>query len=124
MTHIEKLPELVNKNAALVRRGQHFTADMMVEVGDAQYLVSIEQGRIRSVRPVTINLISWTFALRASAEVWEQFWRPVPSPGYHDLIALLRYGRLRMEGDLQPMMANLIYLKLVMETPRTLEGNR
>ena len=124
MTPIDKLPELVNGNAALVRRGRHFSTEMMIEVGDAQYLVRIEQGRIAAVEPLRINLRPWSFAIRAAAEVWERFWEPVPAPGYHDLIALLRYGRVRMEGNLQPLMANLIYLKLVLETPRRLETRR
>ena len=124
MTNIEKLPELVNGNAALVRRGKHFSADVMIEVGDRQHLVRFEQGRIAAVTPIRINLQSWTFSIRAAADVWERFWLPVPPPGYHDLIALLRYGRLRFEGNLQPLMANLIYLKLVLETPRVLEAGR
>jgi hypothetical protein len=124
MTPIEKLPDLVNANAALVRRGRHFSADIMIEVGETQYLVRIAQGRIADVTPIRLNLQSWTFAIRAAADVWARFWQPVPAPGYHDLIALLRYGRLRFEGNLQPLMANLIYLKLVLETPRALEAGR
>jgi pimeloyl-ACP methyl ester carboxylesterase len=119
---IERLPELVNGNAALVRRGRHFSDTLMIEVGERQYLVRIEQGRIADVSPVRIHLQSWSFAIRAAAEVWERFWQPVPEPGYHDLVALLRYGRMRFEGTMQPLIANLVYLKLVLETPRTLAG--
>jgi hypothetical protein len=44
----------------------------------------------------------------------------VPRPGYHDLFALTRFGRARIEGDLQPLMANLRYIKEVLEVPRRL----
>ena len=43
---IEKLQELVNADAALVRRGQWLSADMMLEIGDARHLVKIREGRI------------------------------------------------------------------------------
>ena len=76
MTPIERLPELVNANAALVRRGRHFSTDMMIEVGAQQYLVRIAQGRIESVQPVRVNLQPWSFAIRASAEDWARFWEP------------------------------------------------
>ncbi|HUJ74694.1 MAG TPA: hypothetical protein VL359_07535 [bacterium] len=118
---IEKLPELVNGNAALVRRGKFLSLTFMAEVGEKQYLVRVEQGRIAQVSPVTIPLQSWVFAVRAEREVWERFWRPVPEPGYHDIMALLRYRRLRLEGNLQPLVANLLYIKQVLESPRLLE---
>ena len=121
---IERLPELVNGNAALVRRGRYFSDTVMIEVGEAQHLVRFEQGRIAAVEPVRTGLQPWSFAIRAATEVWAQFWLPVPPPGYHDLIALLRYKRLRLEGNLQPLMANLLYFKLVLETPRRLEARR
>ena len=121
---IERLPELVNGNAALVRRGRYFSDTVLIEEGATGYLVRFEAGRVAAVTPVRTNLQSWTFAIRAAAEVWQRFWEPVPAPGYHDLIALLRYGRVKLEGNVQPLMANLIYFKLVLETPRAREAGR
>lgn len=116
---LERLPELVNGNAALVRRGRHFNADFLVEVGDRPHIVTVTQGRVTAVTEPRLALgRSWVFAVRASAEVWQRFWEPVPPPGYHDLIALLRYGRLHLEGNLQPLMANLLYVKLLLESLR------
>jgi hypothetical protein len=42
----------------------------------------------------------------------------MPEPGYHDVIAMTRLGVARLEGDLQPLMANLRYVKEVLESPR------
>jgi hypothetical protein len=44
----------------------------------------------------------------------------VPRAGYHDLFALTRFGHARIEGDLQPLMANLRYVKDVLAAPRRL----
>ena len=38
----------------------------------------------------------------------------MPAPGYHDVIAMGRLGVARLEGDLQPLMANLRYIKEVL----------
>jgi hypothetical protein len=65
---------------------------------------------------------SWVFALRAPADVWEKFLATVPEPGYNDILALVRFGRMRLEGNLHPLMANLLYIKAVLATLRTPEA--
>ena len=57
-------------------------------------------------------------AVRADADAWTRFWQPLPEPGFHDLLAMSRFGRAVIEGDLQPFMANLRYFKEVLEAPR------
>ena len=49
-------------------------------------------------------------------------WKPVPEPGWQDLFALQRRKLLTMEGDLQPLMANLLYIKDVLASPRRLHA--
>ena len=121
---IERLPELVNGDEVLVRRGRYFTDTFMLEVGETQYLVHVRHGRIEAVERGPFVMRAWTFALRASAEVWAEFWKPLPKPGFHDIFALLRKGRISFDGDLQPMMANLLYVKTVIAAPRALsEGS-
>ena len=60
----------------------------------------------------------WTFALRASEEAWATFWQPVPPPGFHDLIAMLKTRALKLEGDQHPFFANLRYFKELLALPR------
>ena len=117
---IERLCDLVNADAALVRRGRFLTTDFLVEVGDEPFQVSVEADRIAAVTRGGAPGRPWRFAIRASAEAWREFWQPVPRPGYHDLFALTRFGRARIEGDLLPLMANLRYVKEVLEAPRRL----
>ena len=45
---IEKLPDLVNGDAALVRRGRTLTVDVLIEIGAAPYYLSIAAGRMPS----------------------------------------------------------------------------
>jgi pimeloyl-ACP methyl ester carboxylesterase len=115
---IEKLAELVNADANLVRRGQYVNTTFMIEVSDTGYLVRVQDGRIVSVTRGTFITPNYSFALRAPKEAWESFWQPMPKPGCNDIFALFKRGLLRIEGDLHPFMANLLYFKGVLESPR------
>ena len=119
---IEHLQRLVNGDPALVRRGRWTSADMLLEIGERGYVVEIREGRIDAVDPVEMLVSNWDFAIRGTEDAWAEFWQPHPKPRHHDLIALIREGKMRFEGDLDLLMANLLYLKLVLETPRRLEG--
>ncbi len=115
---LERLGEIVNGDEALVRRGRYFSDTFMLEVGETQYLIEVRQGRIESVETGPFVMRSWTFAIRAAEDVWQRFWQKLPEPGYHDIFALLRERRIALDGDLQPMMANLLYVKEVIAAPR------
>ena len=119
---IEKLPELVNADTALVRRGRWLTVDMLLEIGTTPYYVSIESGRVARLERGPVIMRSWSFAIRGSEQAWRQFWLPVPPPHFHDLFALAKRGEFRIEGDLYPLMSNLLYLKGVLALPRRLHA--
>ena len=117
---IERIPELVNGDPAIVRWGRHMNETFMVEVGARQYLLTVREGRVDPVSKGPFVMRPWRFAIRASADCWEKFWQKVPAPGWHDLFALLRRGDVVFEGDQRVLMAYLLYLKLVLATPRKL----
>jgi hypothetical protein len=117
---IERIAELVNADPAIVRWGRGLNDAFMVEVGDVQYLLVVRDGRIESVAKGPFVMRSWRFAIRAKRSAWERFWEPVPAPGWHDLFALLRRGDVAFEGDQRVLVAYLMYLKLVLATPRRL----
>jgi hypothetical protein len=114
-----RLAVLQSADAALVARGRYLNATMLLEVGDERCLVEVEHGRVSALRPGPLVMPSWTFAIRAHREDWEQFWSPVPPPGTHDLFAMLKRGRLTFEGNLAPLMANLLFVKELLAMPRT-----
>jgi len=116
---MEKLAALVNANERLVHRGRYVDTRFLVEVGEEPWLVTIRSGRVDSVRRGPFVMPSWTFALRAPREEWDRFWQPVPQPGSHDLFAMLKRRVLRIEGDLHPFMANLLYFKEVVASLRS-----
>lgn len=121
---LERLAELVNDDPVLVRRGRHLTGRFLVEARPRCWLVHVLAGRIDKVEEGPFVMPSWRFAIRAEEASWRRFWAPRPEPGDHDLLALVRRGLMTFEGDLQPLMANLLYLKAVLEAPRRLGGGR
>ena len=117
---LEHLPEIVNANRPLVNRGRFFSHNFLIGVGEKDWLVEIAQGSISSILPGPHILKSWTFSVRATQEAWSLFWRPEPPPGYHDIFAMTKSGFAVIEGDLHPLMANLRYVKEVLEALREL----
>jgi hypothetical protein len=85
---IDNIAGLVNANAGLVHRGR---------------VVDVKQGPF--ITP------DYSFALRAPRSVWEKFWQPLPPLGFTDIFALVKQRLMRVEGDLHPFMANLLYFK-------------
>ena len=119
---IERIAELVNADAELVRRGRHLNTTFLIEIGDQGYLIKIIEGRIVSVTPGPFVTPNYSFALRAPRDEWELFWTELPPPGHHDIFALFKRGKLVIEGNLHPLMAKLLYLKDVLAAPRKLAG--
>jgi hypothetical protein len=116
----ERLPALVEANADLVRRGRFLTTDFALVVGATPLLVRVAAGRVTSVARGPFLLRPWTFSITAAPETWLKLLKPVPDPGTHDLMALSKVGLARIEGNLQPFMANLQVIKDIVTAPRAL----
>jgi hypothetical protein len=115
---LEQLKEKVNGDESLTRRGRFLTTTFLMEIGTAQWLVSIVEGKIASVTQGPFVMPSWSFALRAPQEEWQKFWSANPRPGSNDLMALIKRRVLKAEGDLHVFMANLRYFKESLEKLR------
>ncbi len=116
---IENLADYVNDNDALVRRGRYVGFAILVGVGEVDYIVHIDGGRVTEVRRRRINIESGRFAIRAPAEIWQEHWQPLPKRDHHDLFSMLAAGLARIDGDLLPFMQNLRYFKELLAAPRS-----
>ena len=106
--------------ASCFRRSRNTGFTMMVGVGGQRALLRVREGAVAEVHDLATlrPLTSWDFSVIAEAETWRRFWRPVPEAGWHDLFALTRNGRMQLEGNLHPLMANLQFVKDVLASPR------
>jgi len=101
----------LNDDVALVRRGRFIDLDFLLGVAAETHYLTISGGRLSSIVPGPVLMKPWEFAIRIDGEAWEQFRQPVPKPNYHDIFAMCKQGTASIEGNIQPLMANLRYFK-------------
>lgn len=115
---LERLSDLVNADADLVRRGRYCSLTFLVAAGATQWLVTVHQGRIVEVARGPFLMRAWSFAIRAPEAAWREFWQSTPAAGFHDVFAMAKAGHAVVEGDLLPLMQHLRYVKDVLASPR------
>ena len=115
---IDSILKHVNADANLVRRGRFVDTTFMIAIDDTYYLLRVEGGRVTKITPGPFITPNFSFALRASRSVWDKFWQPLPPLGFTDVFALVKQKLMRVEGDLHPFMANLLYFKDMIAAPR------
>ena len=120
-TRLELMPQRVNANAALLRRGRYVHLTFLLAAGQRDYLLVVEQGRLVSVSNRQLATASGSFSLRAGIDTWLEHWQPIPRRNFHDLFSMLSAGLLKIDGDLLPFMQNLQYFKDVIASVR--QGN-
>ncbi|MGH7227116.1 MAG: hypothetical protein ACRELF_28195 [Gemmataceae bacterium] len=115
---IDTIARLVNADAKLIRRGRFVDTTFMLSVDDDDALIRVQKGRITQLTNGPFVTPNYSFVLRAPRDVWEKFWQPLPPIGFTDVFALIKQKLMRVEGDLHPFMANLLYFKDVLASPR------
>jgi hypothetical protein len=111
---IQSMAERANGDVGLIRRGRFVDLEFMLQIGDQGHYIRIDKGRLTSVTPSPLLLRPWTFAIHIDAAAWPQFCQKMPRPGYHDIFAMCKLGVARIDGDINPFMANLRYFKEVL----------
>lgn len=114
----ETLAEAAARDGRLAALGRDLDADVLLEAGDRSFRLTIREGHLRPVETGPFVMPSCDFRIAAREEDWARFLRAVPPPGSHDLFALLRRGALRLDGNLHPFMANLMYFKRLLASLR------
>ncbi|MBY0333647.1 MAG: alpha/beta hydrolase [Acetobacteraceae bacterium] len=108
---VESLPARVAAAPALARWGRDLHAEVLLAVGDREWLLSLRDGQVARVQPGPFVMPRCTFALRLDPEGFARFLAPLPEPGWQDLLALRRTGALRVEGDTLPFFQHLMWFK-------------
>ena len=117
---IERLPELLDADAGFAFRAREMTLDFALASGPDRFYVSVRAGRLDAVDRGSQILRTAALAFAAEPDVWLAHWRPVPSPGEHDLFALVKDERLSIEGDMRVLIRHLQNFKDILAAPRAL----
>jgi len=95
----------------LARRGRWVCVTFLLRKGEAEYLITVQDGRVQRIVLGPHVMPCWSFALCANDDAWDRFWASEPQPRFHDLFAMVRFKTLRIEGDMTVFMRNLLYFK-------------
>lgn len=114
----DRLTETCGKGSAIAALAPDLHWDLMLQAGDTEFAIRIENGAVVAANAGPHVMPSWQTRLAAPPEEWAAFLEVVPRPGHHDIIALLRRGAMRFEGDLHPLMANFYYAKRMLASLR------
>lgn len=95
----------------LAHRGRWVNVTFLLKRGEEEYLVTLQGGRVQRIQAGPHVMPRWTFALVAKADTWQRFWAQEPQPRFHDLMAMVKFKTLRVEGDPTIFMSNLLYFK-------------
>ena len=116
---IDGFQAAVNEDLSLLRWGRWVSLEFLWGIGEDDYLIRLEQGRVAEVRLRTLPIETGVFTVRAASEVWVEHWRPLPKRDYHDLFSMLSAGLATLDGEITPLMQNLIYFKGLLAALRT-----
>ena len=81
---VETLQAISNSNVTLHRWGKLVSCEILIGVGNTDFIISIEKGKVDNMRKRVLPLESRVFAIRASEAVWKEYWQKLPKRNYHD----------------------------------------
>ena len=114
----DRLLTTQSKVPALLQMGRHLDTVCMLSTEHCDWLLTIRHGQVTDIQQGPLVMPSYSFRITTGESDWLEFLQPVPAPGRHDIIAMLRRGVMRFEGDLHPLMSHLMYFKLLLTTLR------
>ncbi len=88
-----------------------FSADILLQFDDVPVIVRVREGRVTELVEHRVPLQSSDFSIKGTAQGWTKFWQCMPPAGWHDIFALNKRKEFTIEGNLQPLMAHLQYVK-------------
>ncbi|WP_172330549.1 hypothetical protein [Mangrovicoccus sp. HB161399] len=124
LERFEEMAEAIEARPHLLRLGALFSETVLVEVDGSEYYLAFEKGHLVSVTEGPSKKTPWRFALATDAAALETFWQPVPPPGFHDIFAIAKIGRLKILGDMLALVKNLRFVKEVLALPRAAQGEK
>ena len=117
-----KIPSLMEAEPSLARRGRFLTADFQLVLGRQVCFVSIIEGTISRIETKPQIMRPAAFRIAAEVAAWLNFWKAMPEPGWHDILAMMKRNNLTVDGDLRVFMGHLQYIKDLLALPRRILG--
>ena len=118
ITVFEGLAQAIAARPDLLRLGRLFCETVLIEIDGEEIYLTFRDGQLVKVEPGPSRKTPWRFAFRTDPEALNEFWQAHPKPGFHDIFALVKTGRGRIDGDMLSLVKNLRFIKEVLALPR------
>ncbi|MDE0255761.1 MAG: hypothetical protein F4092_05145 [Rhodospirillaceae bacterium] len=106
-TWASKFKNLTDNDETIQCMGKYYTCSFLYDMTDCKVIVEMHDGKVKNINTDPAPLDPYDFALRASAQTWREFAKPVPKPMFHGIWAASFCEDLKLEGNLLVLMQNL-----------------
>jgi hypothetical protein len=118
LARVARMGRQLSKSPHLLRLGQLFSETVLLEVDGSEFYLGFDRGSLSNLTVGPSRKTPWRFALRVDGEALAHFWQDAPAPGFHDIFALVKIGRARIDGDILALVKNLRFFKEFMALGR------
>jgi hypothetical protein len=102
-----KFKNMSDSDKTIAAMAKYFTCTYMWDMEEAKVIIEMHDGKVKHINTHPAPLDSYDFALRASAQTWREFSRPVPRPMFHGIWSASFRQDLKLEGNILVLMQNL-----------------
>lgn len=113
-----RLLESFKRASAHFSKARQVNLDMLLHFGQVPALVRVRDGCVSEILETSVPLQSSDFSIKGTLQGWQNFWKPYPEAGWHDIFALNKRKEFCIEGNLQPLMAHLQFIKDLLASAR------
>ncbi|MXY40108.1 MAG: hypothetical protein F4027_11425 [Rhodospirillaceae bacterium] len=106
-TWASKFKNLTDNDETIQCMGRYYTCSFLYDMTDCKVIIEMHDGKVKNINTDPAPLDPYDFALRASAQTWREFAKPVPKPMFHGIWAASFCEDLKLEGNLLVLMQNL-----------------
>ncbi len=106
-TWASKFKNLTDNDETIQCMGKYYTCSFLYDMTDCKVIVEMHDGKVKNINTDPAPLDPYDFALRASAQTWREFAKPMPKPMFHGIWAASFCEDLKLEGNLLVLMQNL-----------------
>lgn len=102
-----KFSDASDSDAAIAAMAKYYTCKYLWDMSDESVIVEMKDGKVYGINISPGPMDNYDFALRASAQTWREFGKPVPKPMYHGIYSASFRRDLKIEGNHLILMQNL-----------------
>ena len=103
----KKYEDLTNSDETIGAMAKYYSCSFMFDMEKTKVIIEMHDGKVKNINTNPGPLDAYDFALRASANTWKEFSKPIPKPMYHGIWSASFRKDLKIEGNHLALMKNL-----------------